>query len=270
MAWIRLTRSVRTLMFCGMVTGGLTGVTVSAMAADSPVIAAASSLNPALNEIRRSFEVETGHSLRLSYGSSGNIARQIIRGAPFELFLSADERYVQTLVERAFTTDDGDLYAVGGLVLFVPQGAPIRADKRLQNLERALTDGTLRRLAIANPEHAPYGRAARQLLQTRGLWDRLGGKLVMGENIAQAAQFAVTGSVDAAILSQSMVLSPALAHRGRFAVVPQAWHDPVRHRMVLLKGAGQTAVAFYSFLRGPVAREILQRYGFSTPVEAAP
>jgi molybdate transport system substrate-binding protein len=239
------------------------------VAADSPIVAAASSLNPALTEVRKIFNAETGQSVRLSFGSSGNIAQQIIRGAPFELFLSADERYVRTLVERSLTNDRGALYAVGRLVLFVPNGSPIHADRELRNLESALVDGSLKRLAIANPDHAPYGRAARQLLEARGIWDRLDQKLVMGENVSQTAQFATTGSVEAAILSYSMVLSPVMSRRGRFAVLPEKWHDPLRHRMVLLHGAGQTAAAFYSFLRGPTAREILQRYGFGAP-QAAP
>jgi molybdate transport system substrate-binding protein len=236
-----------------------------AVAADSALVAAASSLNPALNEVRQIFEAETGQSVRLSFGSSGNIARQIIRGAPFELFLSADERYVRTLVDRSLTMDRGTLYAVGRLVLFVPNGSPIRADSELHDFERVVEGGRLKRLAIPNPEHAPYGRAARQILDTRGLWDRLGQKLVLGENVSQTAQFAATGSVDAAILSYSMVMSPAMASRGRFVVLPEKWHKPMHHRMVLLNGAGQTAAAFYSFLRGPTAREILARYGFSAP-----
>ncbi len=236
-----------------------------AAAADSPIVAAASSLNPALNEVRQIFEAETGQAIRLSFGSSGNIARQIIRGAPFELFLSADERYVRTLVDRALTIDRGALYAIGRLVLFVPNGSPVRADREMRDLERAVADGSLKRLAIANPEHAPYGRAARQLLEARGLWDRLGQKLVMGENISQTTQFAATGSVDAAILSHSMALSPAMSRRGRFVVLPEKWHDPMRHRMVLLRDASQIAVAFYSFLRAPAATQILERYGFSKP-----
>lgn len=236
-----------------------------AVAADSPIVAAASSLNPALNEVRQSFEAETGRSIRLSFGSSGNIARQVIRGAPFELFLSADERYVHTLVERSLTVDRGAVYAVGRLVLFVTNDSPIRVDSELRDFERAVIDGTLKRLAIANPEHAPYGRAARQLLEAHDLWGRLERKLVVGENVSQTAQFAATGSVDAAILSYSMAFSPAVSRRGRFVLLPEKWHHPIRHRMVLLNGAGQIAVAFYSFLRGPTAGEILERYGFSTP-----
>lgn len=269
MTWFRMLRSVRTVILRWLVTGGLTALMAPAVAADSPIAAAASSLNPALHELRQIFNAETGQSVRLSFGSSGNIARQIIRGAPFELFLSADERYVRTLTDRSLTIDRGTPYAVGRLVLFAPSGSTIRADSELQDLERAVDDGRLKRLAIANPEHAPYGRAARQLLEARGIWDKLGQKLVFGENISQTAQFAATGAVDAAILSYSMVLFPAMSDRGRFALLPEHWHDPLRHRMVLLHGAGETAVAFYSFLRGPDARAVLERYGFSAPQDTS-
>lgn len=269
MTWFRMLRSVRTLILRWLVTGGLTALMAPAVAADSPIVAAASSLNPALHELRQIFNAETGQSVRLSFGSSGNIARQIIRGAPFELFLSADERYVHVLVARSLTIDDGALYAVGRLVLFVPGSSPIHADRELRDFQRAVVDGSLARVAIANPEHAPYGRAARQLLEARSIWGRLGQKLVFGENISQTAQFAATGAVGAAILSYSMVLSPAMSGRGRFAILPEHWHDPLRHRMVLLHGAGETAVAFYSFLRGPDARAILERYGFSVPQDTS-
>jgi molybdate transport system substrate-binding protein len=235
------------------------------VAADPPIIAAASSLNPALDEVRQKFAVETGHSIRLSFGSSGNIAQQIIRGAPFELFLSADERYARSVVEHSLTVDGGTLYALGRLVLYVPDGSPIGADNQLRDFELAVAEGRLERLAIPNPKHAPYGRAARQLLEAHSLWNIVRHKLIMGENVSQTAQFAATGSVDAAILSHSVVSVPAMSRRGRFVVVSEQWHDPIRHRMVLLNGAGPTAVAFYAFLRGPIAREILERYGFSTP-----
>ncbi len=265
MAWFKNVRSVHTLILCWLVTGGLNGLIAPAAAADSPIIAAASSLNPALNDLRQIFAADTSQLVRLSFGSSGNIARQIIRGAPFDLFLSADERYVRMLVERSLTIDRGALYAIGRLVLFVPNGSSIRAASELQDFERAVVDGSLKRLAIANPEHAPYGRAARQFLEATGVWDRLSQKLIVGENVSQTAQFAATGSVDAAILSYSIAVSPAMSRHGRFMVLPEKWHDPIRHRMVLLNGAGQTAVAFYSFLRGAAARDILERYGFSTP-----
>lgn len=264
-AWFKVLRSHPSLVMCALLTAGWTGFLAPAAAADSPVIAAASSLNPALNEVRQIFAAETGQSIRLSFGSSGNIAQQIIRGAPFELFLSADERYVRAVVERSLTRDGGTVYAVGRLVLYVPDGSPIGADNQLRNFELAVAEGRLERLAIANPEHAPYGRAARQFLEARGLWSAVRQRVVMGENVAQTAQFAATAAVDAAILSHSMVSSPAMSRRGRFVMVSEKWHDPIRHRMVLLNGAGRTAVAFYRFLRGPAAKEILQRYGFTTP-----
>jgi len=265
MARFRVPRSVETSLICWLAAGLVIWLPGPIVAGDVPVVAAASSLNPMLNEVVLSFSGQTGKSVRVSFGSSGNIARQIIQGAPFELFLSADERYVRSLVDRALTIDRGAQYATGRLVLFVPAGSTIRADSGLQDLGRALDDGRLKRLAIANPEHAPYGRAARQLLEGRGLWPRLSGKLVFGENVSQAAQFASTGNVEAAIFAYSMALSPALSRRGSFVLVPKQWHEPIRHRMVLLNGAGQTALALYAFINEPTARRILEKYGFTSP-----
>jgi len=239
------------------------GLPVHATGGELPVLAAASSLNPALIEVARAFTDTTGQSVRLSFGSSGNIARQIFQGAPFELFLSADERHVRALVDRSLTLDTGSVYAVGRLVLYVPTRSSVRADAELRDLTQALDDGRLRRLAIPNPEHAPYGVAARQLLEQLGIWQRLDGRLVLGENVAQAAQFATTGSVDAAILAFSTVLSPVVSQRGKWVPLPEHLHDPIRHRMVLLKRAGHTAQQFYTFMDTATARQILNQYGFT-------
>jgi len=238
-----------------------------AVATETPVVAAASSLNPALTEVVRAFTDKTGKSVRLSFGSSGNIARQIAQGAPFELFLSADERYVRALVDQSLTLDAGSVYANGRLVLYVPGNSLIQADTELRDLKRALADGRLRRLAIANPEHAPYGVAARQLLKRLDIWHRLKGRLVLGENVSQAAQFAATGSVDAGIFSASTARLPAVSLRGKSVTLAEHLHDPIRHRMVLLKSAGQTAREFYTFMDGPVARQILNKYEFTNPLD---
>ena len=237
-------------------------------AAEVPVIAAASDLQYALIEVSETFTRATGRSVKLAQGSSGNLARQIVQGAPFELFFSADERFVQMLVERSLTLNDGALYAIGRIALFVPPGSPVKADAAMSDLAAAVADGRLRKLAIANPEHAPYGRAARAVLMSKGIWERLQGRLVLGENVSQAAQFAVSGSVEAALIAYSLTLSDPLARRGSFALVPQAWHPPLRQKMVLLRGAGETARLFYGYVRSPPARAVLERYGFSLPPPA--
>jgi molybdate transport system substrate-binding protein len=173
--------------------------------------------------------------------------------------------YVERLRERGKTMDSGKLYARGRIVLFVPAGSAIRADSDLEDLASALTDGRLKKLAMANPDHAPYGRAAREALEAAGLWDKVRSRLVLGENASQAAQFAASGSAQAGIIPLSLAAAPAMAGKGRYATIPESSHRPLRQRMVLLAGAGETASAFYDFLQKPEAQAILQRYGFITP-----
>ena len=137
--------------------------------ADTPNVAAAADLKFALSEIAASYEKETGKAVKLSFGSSGNFARQIPQGAPFELFLSADEDYILKLAAAGLMQGDGRLYAIGRIALLVPHGSKLTADSELKDLGAALADGRVQRFAIANPEHAPYGRAARAALQRAGL-----------------------------------------------------------------------------------------------------
>ncbi len=145
---------------------------------------------------------ETGQSVRIAYGSSGNFRRQIAQGAPFELFLSADEGFVFALAKQGFTLDDGALYAIGRLALVVPAGSPLKLDGELRDIAAAVADGRLRKFAIANPEHAPYGRAAEEALRRAGAVGRASaGHLVLGENVSQAAQFATSGSAQGGIFA---------------------------------------------------------------------
>lgn len=140
-----------------------------------------------------------------------------------------------------------------------------KADPELKDLAAALANGRLQKLAIANPEHAPYGRAAREALQHAGLWDKIQGKLVFGENVAQATQFATSGAAQGGIIPLSLSRSPAMASLGSFALLPDSWHKPLRQRTVLLQKAGETARAFYAYMRQPAARAVLARYGFVLP-----
>ena len=238
----------------------------SALAApqEAPAIAAASDLKFALDEAAQAFKQQSGQALRLSYGSSGNFYRQIVQGAPFQLFLSADERFVFQLAEQDLTPDRGQLYGIGRLVLFAPTGSTLKPDAALNDLRLALSDGRLRKFAIANPEHAPYGRAAQQALQSAGLWPAIAPKLVLGENVSQAAQFAVSGSTQGGIFAYSLALAPNFAQAGTAVLIPAAMHSPLRQRMVLTKQAGPVAREFYAFLQAPAGRAILKRYGFES------
>jgi molybdate transport system substrate-binding protein len=237
--------------------------------ADHPAIAAASDLKFALEDIAARFRNDTRREVRLSFGSSGNFFRQIEQGAPFQLFLSADEGFVSRLHEAGKTGDRGVPYATGRIVLFAPHGSPLQPDAQAAGLQAALAGKRIRRFAIANPEHAPYGRAAEQALRKLGLWDALQGKLVLGENVSQAAQFAGSGSAQGGIFAYSLALSPGVAKLGRYVLLPESLHQPLRQRMVLIKGAGETARRFYEYLQQPAARKILTQYGFALPGEPA-
>ncbi|MBK9606293.1 MAG: molybdate ABC transporter substrate-binding protein [Betaproteobacteria bacterium] len=241
----------------------------AAVAQDGPVIAAASDLKFALDEIAGAFQRQTGRKVRVAYGSSGNFFSQIAQDAPFELFMSADEEYVFRLARQGRVADDGMPYAIGRIVLFVPAGSPVKADAQFADLRRALADGRLRKFAIANPEHAPYGRAAKQALQEKGLWEAIEPRLVLGENVSQAAQFAVSGSAQGGIFALSLARAPAFGNAGSYVLVPQELHQPLKQRMVLTRKAGDVAREFYAYMQQPAARTVFRKYGFALPGEAA-
>ncbi|WP_137124096.1 molybdate ABC transporter substrate-binding protein [Roseomonas sp. HF4] len=238
-----------------------------ASAATPPLIAGASDLQFALTEIAARFRETTGEEVRLSLGSSGNITRQIEQGAPVELFLSADEAFVFRLTEGGHLRDRGALYGVGRIVLLAPPASPVDAMRGMESIRAGLDAGRIRRFAIANPEHAPYGRAARQALEASGLWDRMQPHLVLGENVSQAAQFALAGGSQGGIVAYSLVLAPAMQGRGTFALLPDSLHAPLRQRMALTRRAGPIAERFFAFVQAAPAREIMRRYGFTMPGE---
>lgn len=246
----------------------LTASALGARATDLPLIAAASDLQFALPRVAEAFKRETGLAVRLAFGSSGNFARQIRQGAPFQMYLSADEAYVRGLADDGLTRDEGTLYALGRIVIIAPKESGVAPDGALENLKTALRAGEVKKFAIANPQHAPYGKRAEEALRHASLWKDIQGRLVLGENVSQAAQFALSGSTEGGIIAYSLALSPKIAGRARFALIPQAWHAPLRQRMVLLKGAGKTVERFYGYLQQPAARAILRRFGFALPGES--
>lgn len=234
---------------------------------EPPVVAAAADLQFAVEDIAAKFKEETGMEVRLSLGSTGNFARQIREGAPFQMFMAADEQFIHDLHRDGFTRDEGTLYAVGRIVVKVPEGSTLKADGTLESLRQALAEGRITRFAIANPEHAPYGRRAEEALRHAGLWEQIQPFLVLGENVAQAAQFALSGNAEGGIIAYSLALAPAVRARGTHDLIPEDWHEPLRQRMVLLKGAGPVAEAFYAYVQSPPARAIMKNYGFVLPGE---
>ncbi len=236
-----------------------------ALASDVPTVAAAADLRFAMETLATAFQKETGRSVRLVFGSSGIFHQQIMAGAPFQLYLSADEDFVLRLARAGKTVDTGTLYAEGRIVIVAPTGSKLAVDSNFTALRKALARGEIRRFAIANPEHAPYGMRAEEALRHTGLWSQIKPRLVMGENVSQALQFATTGGADGGIVALSLVRSPTFKSMGRYALVPEAWHQPLLQRMVLTKGAGETARHFYAWLQTPPARAVFERYGFALP-----
>ena len=230
-----------------------------------PTIAAAANLNFALTEVANQFERAHGAPVDLVFGASGTLTRQIQDGGPFEMFLAADEEFPNRIAAAGLTRDAGVVYAAGRLVIFAPKGSPLIVDERLEGLGRLVKAGGVGRFAIANPDVAPYGRAAEAVLRKRGLWDALRRHLVLGETIAQAAQFATTGNAVGGLIAYSLVLGPGFTDRGTYAVIPEADHPPLRQGMVLLKRAGAVAARFYAYLQGENARAILRKHGFAVP-----
>jgi len=227
-------------------------------------IAAASDLVFCLEELNRQFT--NGHpnvTLTTSTGSSGNFFAQIRNGAPFDLFLSADMNYPKELI-KVGAAEESSLfqYAVGRLALWA-----VKTNLALTNGLLALRDPAVKRVAIANPEHAPYGRAAREALRHAGLWEALQPRLVLGENISQTAQFVQTGNADAGLVALSLVLSPRLANVGRWVEVPPNTYPPLEQGAVLTRRGrdNPSARAYLKFLQSGQAREIFDRYGFRLP-----
>lgn len=230
-------------------------------------IAAASDLKFALDELLKEFRARhPGADVQVTYGSSGNFLAQLSNGAPFDVFLSADVAYPRKLLEQGLVADDVFLYAVGRIVVWVPKDSPLPLEQR--GLD-ALREPAARRIAIANPQHAPYGRAAEAALKSQGVYDTVKDKLVLGENIAQTAWFVQSGAADAGIIALALALAPAMRDQGRAWEVPLDAYPRMEQGGAILKHAKDPALAraFRDHLLGPEGVALLKRYGFSLPKE---
>ncbi|OJT26534.1 molybdate ABC transporter substrate-binding protein [Archangium sp. Cb G35] len=230
-------------------------------------IAAASDLKFALDEVLVRFRAKhPGADIQVTYGSSGNFLAQIGNGAPFDVFLSADVAYPRELAGQGLVAGEVFLYAVGRIVVWVPRDSPLPVEQR--GME-ALREPAARRIAIANPQHAPYGRAAEAALKSQGVYDTVKDKLVLGENIAQTAQFVQSGAADAGIIALALALAPAMKEQGNAWVVPLDAYPRMEQGGAILKRAKDPALAreFRGHLLGPEGTAVLERYGFSLPEE---
>ena len=239
----------------------------SLVLAEETRIAAAASLTFVLEEIVDQFQKETGHKIKISYASSGTLTRQIEQGAPFEIFLSADETYIERLDQQKLTRDRGDIYAYGQLALIVPNKQKGSA-MNLSMIAKGLEEKTIKHFSIPNPELAPYGRIAKQALERSDLWDKVSPILITGENASQAAMYMSTGSVDAALLPHSLAIILQKKNISHLQLVSKDLYDPLNHRMVLLKHPGKLAQAFYNYLLHPEAQQIFSRHGFGSTLES--
>jgi molybdate transport system substrate-binding protein len=228
-------------------------------------IAAAADLSSALKDIGDSFEKNTGVHLRLSFGASGALTQQIENGAPFDLFFSADMGYPQQLIKDS-QAEDSSLYeyAVGKLVLWVPADSAL--DVEHQGMQ-ALLDPSVKKISIANPQHAPYGRAAVEALKHAGLYDRLSDRFVMGENISQAAQFVESGNTQAGFVALAHAVAPSMQGKGKYWIVPADYYAPLAQGVVILSRSShkKEAEQFLQYFKTKPVSETLQKYGFTLP-----
>jgi molybdate transport system substrate-binding protein len=231
-------------------------------------VAAASDLTFAFKDVVAGFERQTGNRVRLTYGSSGNFYSQIENGAPFDLFFSADVSFPRKL-EAAGLTEPGSIYeyARGEIVIWVPNASKLDLNKGLT----VLLDPSIRKIAIANPIHAPYGAAAVAAMKHAGIYDQVKGKMVQGENISQAAQFVHSGNAEVGIVALSLALAPAMKSDGRYAVIPPKDYPPLIQAAVILKSSREKEVAnqFLKFLKQPETVAMMQHYGFVVPEDVA-
>ncbi|MFA9443798.1 molybdate ABC transporter substrate-binding protein [Egicoccus sp. AB-alg6-2] len=249
---------------------GCSGGGAGAATDDPLLVAAASDLRPAFAELGAAFEAEAGERVVFNFGSSGQLAQQIIEGAPMDLFASASVAYVERVLEAGV----GDAatqatYAHGRLAMW----SPAARWREWDDLEELAADDRIRTVAIANPEHAPYGLAARQALESAGVLDRIGPKLVHGENVSDAQRLAATGNADVAIVALSLALAADEAGEGDWQAVDAGLHEPLQQDLLIVASdpdRARRAARFAAFVNGEQGRAVMRRFGLSLPGETTP
>lgn len=248
------------LIFCFLVACG-SSPAATPTPAEPLLVAAAADLQFAFTEIGERFEAETGQKVTFTFGSTGNLTTQIENGAPFDILAAANVSFVDRLTEKGLTIPETQqLYAQGRIVLVVNRNSGLQAT----DLED-LRDPTITRIAIANPEHAPYGMAAREAMQSVGVWADIEDKLVLGENVAQTLQFVQTGDAPVGIVALSIANVPEVTG----TLIAAELHEPINQALTVIKNTPheEAARAFIEFVNSPEGREIMKRYGFLLPGE---
>lgn len=225
-------------------------------------VAAAADLNYAMKGLASQYEQKTGNKVVLTFGASGNFYSQIRNGAPYDVFFSADEDYPKQLAQAGLLAGNSmRVYAVGQLVLWVPNETKLDPQRLEMDL---LLRPTVRKIAIANPEHAPYGRAAMAALEHFGIKDEVEGKLVLGENVSQAAEFVMSGNAQAGLIAEALAVAPAMKTAGRYWRLPQGSYPELKQAVGILTSSHhqQAAQEFIGFVLSKEGKAILQQYGF--------
>lgn len=242
---------------------GTSGWTQDQKANSEVSVAAAADLSTALKEVGDSYERKTGVKIKLSFGASGALAQQIENGAPFDLFFSADMDYPRQLI-AAGAADGASLYSygIGKLILWVPLDSPLDVARQGVNV---LLDPSVKKIAIANPQHAPYGRAAVAALRHFGIYDRVADRLVLGENVSQAAQFVESGNAQAGFVALAHAIAPEMRGKGKHWEIPPDAYPPLTQGVVLLSRSRHKneAEAFLAYIRSKEVAELWKRYGFA-------
>jgi len=232
-------------------------------------VAAAADLQSVLQDAAARFQKESGKTVKPIYGSSGNFYQQLQNGAPFDMFFSANLDYPKKL-EAAGLTEPGSFfqYAAGKIVIWVPNDSKLDISSGLQSL----LNPAIKKIAIANPQHAPYGQAAVAAMKKANVHDQVAAKFVLGENISQTASFVVSGAADVGIVALSLALSPNMKDKGRYLEIPATDYPPIEQACVILKSSQQkdTAKAFLNFLKTPAVAELFRAYGFLVPNGSTP
>src|SRR5580700_10979187 len=228
-------------------------------------VAAAADLSAALQEVATSYEKRTGVAVKLSFGASGALTQQIQNGAPFDVFFSADMDYPRQLIANSLA-EGATLYryAVGRLVLWVPADSPLDVEHKGMDV---LLDPSVKKIAIANPQHAPYGRAAAAALKHYGMYEKVSERLVLGENISQAAQFAESGNAQVGFVALAHAAAPSMQGKGKYWIVPVEAYPQLDQGVVLISRSlhQKDAAAFLGFVKTEEAADLLRRYGFTSP-----
>lgn len=231
--------------------------------AQVPTIAVAANMKDAFLEIITSFKPTGRPEMRVVYGSSGNFTTQILNGAPFNLFIAADEHFPLELYKNGKTVDEGAVYAIGKLAIIAKKSSGIQLLDSKIEMAKAIQKAN--KIAIAKPDLAPYGKAAVEYLKAEGLWDLAKNKLVYADNIGVATTYVVSGAADIGFTAVSLAKSPEVIKEANFLSLNPKLYEPIKQRMVLIKGAPQEAVDLYRFIQTPEAKNILQKYGYTTP-----